>query len=62
MIASAITGNNVDAVGRETGLRINKNQQLLFDGVTGREFSFGWDIVPRSRKRSSTNKNYFESS
>ena len=39
MIASAITGNNVDAVGRETGLRINKNQQLLFDGVTGRDLS-----------------------
>ena len=38
MIASAITGNNVDAVGRETGLRINKNQQLLFNGVTGRDF------------------------
>ena len=56
MIASAITGNNVDAVGRETGLRINKNQQLLFDGVTGREFSFGWDIVPRSRKEAQQTK------
>ena len=56
MIASAITGNNVDAVGRETGLRINKNQQLLFDGVTGRDFSFGWDIVPRSRKEAQQTK------
>ena len=56
MIASAITGNNVDAVGRETGLRINKNQQLLFSGVTGRDFNFGWDIVPRSRKEAQQTK------
>ena len=56
MVASAITGNTVDAVGRETGLRINKNQQLLFSGVTGRDFNFGWDIVPRSRKEAQQTK------
>ena len=50
MVASAVTGENIDLVARETGLRINKNQQLLFTGVTGRDFNFGWDIVSRSRK------------
>ena len=56
MIASAVTGGNVDVVARETGLRINKNQQLLFSGVTGRDFNFGWDIVPRSRKEAQQTK------
>ena len=50
MVANAITGGNADFVARETGLRINKNQQLLFSGVTGRDFSFNWDVIPRSRK------------
>jgi len=52
MIANAVTGGTGgnDIIARETGLRINKNQQLLFDGVTGRSFSFNWDIVPRSKK------------
>ena len=56
MVASAVTGENIDIVARETGLRINKNQQLLFSGVTGRDFNFGWDIIPRSRKEAQQTK------
>jgi len=51
LVASALTGSEAGNVfGRETGLTINKNQQLLFDGITARSFSFNWDIVPRSKK------------
>ena len=53
LVANAITGGATDAeetITRQTGLRINKNQQLLFQGVTGREFGFTWDIVPRNKK------------
>jgi len=53
LVANAVTGGQVDAgdvIARQTGLRVNKNQQLLFQGVTGREFGFSWDIIPRSRK------------
>ena len=54
LVANAVTGGKGgDAVARETGLRINKNQQLLFAGVTGRDFNFGWDIIPRSKKEAS---------
>ena len=52
LIANALTGsNNIEAaITRSTGLAINKNQQLLFNGITSRSFDFSWDIVPRSRK------------
>lgn len=50
LVANAVTGGGADAIARETGLRINQNQQLLFTGVTGRDFNFGWDIIPRSKK------------
>ena len=52
LIANALTGgNNIDAaITRSTGLAINKNQQLLFNGITSRSFDFSWDIIPRSRK------------
>ena len=52
LIANALTGgNNVEAaITRSTGLAVNKNQQLLFNGITSRSFDFSWDIVPRSRK------------
>lgn len=49
LVASALTGSEAGNIfGRETGLTVNKNQQLLFDGITARSFSFNWDIVPRS--------------
>ena len=50
LVANAVSGGGGDAIARETGLRINQNQQLLFSGVTGRDFNFGWDIIPRSKK------------
>jgi len=53
LVANAITGGSSDTgdtITRQTGLRINKNQQLLFQGVTGREFGFSWDIIPRNKK------------
>ena len=52
LIANALTGgNNVEAaITRSTGLAVNKNQQLLFNGITQRSFDFNWDIIPRSRK------------
>mgnify|MGYP005745562849 CR=1 FL=1 len=50
LVANAVGGGNAQFIERETGLTLNKNQQLLFNGVTGRDFSFNWDIVPRSKK------------
>ena len=51
LIANALTGGGLEsAITRSTGLAVNKNQQLLFNGITQRSFDFSWDIVPRSRK------------
>ncbi len=50
LVANALTGSGANFFGRETGLTVNKNQQLLFDGITGRNFSFSWDMVPRNNK------------
>ena len=50
LVANAVGGGNANFIERETGLTLNKNQQLLFTGVTGRDFTFNWDIVPRSKK------------
>jgi len=50
LVANAVGGCNANFIERETGLTLNKNQQLLFTGVTGRDFTFNWDIVPRSKK------------
>ena len=51
LIANALTGGGLEsAITRSTGLAVNKNQQLLFNGITQRSFDFSWDIIPRSRK------------
>ena len=72
--AANVFGSNVTAQGllaRSTGQIINTNVELLFNSVTMRSFTFGWDLVPRDgteakeiaqiirnfKKRSSAKKN-----
>ena len=51
LAANALVGANVNVFfGRSTGLALNPNQQLLFNSTVGRQFTFGWDIVPRGKK------------
>jgi len=52
--AAALTGegNLTTAINRATGLTINPNSQMLFNGVSQRSFQFSWDLVPRSKKES----------
>lgn len=51
--AANLFGGNVTAQGlltRSTGQIINTNVELLFNSVTLRSFTFGWDLVPRDGK------------
>lgn len=50
--AVAGDGNVQTAINRALGATINPNSQLLFNGVSQRNFSFSWDLVPRSKKES----------
>ena len=61
-VVQAITGKAINAVGgnlnvnsvigRSTGLALNNNLELLFNGVTLRTFPFNVTFTPRSQKES----------
>ena len=54
-IVNAIAGSNIgfnDVLGRQAGLIVNQNVELLFNGVSIRPFGFNFDFVPRNEKES----------
>lgn len=50
-----VAGSNINVnqvMARNSGQIINQNLELLFDSVSLRPFTFGWDIAPRDTKES----------
>ena len=44
--------NTSQALGRAQGAMINPNEELLFNGPTMRNRSYGWRLTPRNREES----------
>ena len=57
-----VPGSNVNVnqiMARNSGQIINQNLELLFDSVSLRPFTFGWDIAPRDKKEAKVVKEMF---
>ena len=61
-VINLIPGSNINAnqvQARNFGQIINQNLELLFDSVSLRPFTFGWDIAPRDKKEAKVVKEMF---
>ena len=61
-VINLIPGSNINAnqvMARNFGQIINQNLELLFDSVSLRPFTFGWDIAPRDKKEAKVVKEMF---
>jgi hypothetical protein len=54
-VVNSLTGSNISAnqlIAKQTGQIVNQNLELLFAGVTLRDFGFGWNLTARDQKES----------
>lgn len=54
-VVNSLTGSNISAnqlIAKQSGQIVNQNLELLFAGVTLRDFGFAWNLTARDQKES----------